>query len=229
MKQDTAELERQYMQLVEGLLSCALYGVPAIRLKSAAALANEYKQSPKFSDSHHRVRELIKWETSKNFSSGFITGLGGLVTLPAAIPAALSASWMIQARLAAAIAHIYEHDLSEQRIQTLTLLCMIGDSGKELAKKTGIQLGTDFTEQALAKVSAEALLQINKQVGFKLLARAGESGAINLAYVVPVAGGIVSGTIDAVACRAVGAMAQRVFGNVDMCSDIVDVDVIADT
>jgi hypothetical protein len=228
MKTEQVLQESDYLRLVECLLLTARQGVPHLKLRSAAELAQEYKVNPKFKDNHHRVREMIKWETSKNFSTGFITGLGGLVTLPVAIPTALSASWMIQARLAAAVALVYGHDMSDARIQTLTLLCILGDTGKEVVKRAGIKLGTELTEQALSKISTEVLMQINKQVGFRLLAKAGETGMVNLVHIVPIAGGIVGGTVDAVTCRAVGHTARHVFGNVDACAEITDVEIIDD-
>ncbi len=63
-----------------------------------------------------RVAALIRRETRKNFTSGFLTGLGGVVTFPVSIPAALGASWLIQARMAAAIAKIYGHDLASEPV-----------------------------------------------------------------------------------------------------------------
>jgi len=73
----------------------------------AAGLAAEYLGDDKYRDDGARVAALIKWETAKNFTTGFLTGLGGFITLPVAVPAALAASWVVQARMAAAIACIY--------------------------------------------------------------------------------------------------------------------------
>jgi ABC-type uncharacterized transport system permease subunit len=80
------------------------------------------------------VDALIRWEAAKNFTSGFLTGLGGVVTLPVTIPSALGASWITQARMCGAIAAVYGHALKEDRVRTLVLLAMIGDSGKEILR-----------------------------------------------------------------------------------------------
>ena len=63
-------------------------------LSSAEELAAEYLRDQGFRDDHARVDSLIRWEQSKTFTTGFITGIGGLVTLPVAVPAALGASWL---------------------------------------------------------------------------------------------------------------------------------------
>jgi hypothetical protein len=43
--------------------------------------------------------------------TGFLSGVGGIVTLPVAVPAALFASWLIAARLALCIAHLHGFDV----------------------------------------------------------------------------------------------------------------------
>lgn len=215
-----------YQQVVQSIMLAGLNGVPNLKFRSAAELAKDYKLNKKYRDDHHRVREMIQWETSKNFSTGFISGVGGLLTLPVTVPGALAASWVIQARLAAAIADVYGHDLANERVQALTVLCILGDGAKEVAKRSGVQIGRELAEQAAGKISAEMIMQINKQVGFKLLAKAGETGFVNLAVMVPIAGAVVGGTVDAVSCRSVGETARLFFGKDSPSMETVDVDVI---
>jgi hypothetical protein len=180
-------------------------------LKSAEELAEEYMNDNAYSDKAARIQALIRWESSKSFSTGFITGLGGFSTLPAAIPASLGASWVVQARLAAAIARIHGHDLSEDRIRTLVMLSLIGNAAKDELKWVGIRLGNQLATRAIRQISGRMLVEINRRVGFRMLAKAGEKGVLNLSRLVPVAGGLVGGTFDAVACRAVGHMADTLF------------------
>ncbi len=160
-----------------------------------------------------RVASLINWETSKNFSSGFLTGLGGLITLPISIPSALGASWVLQARMSGAIASIYGHNIKEDRVRTLVLLSLLGNAAKEPLKEAGIKIGQKVTEKAIQKIPGRVLIEINKKVGFRLITKAGEKGVINLVKIVPVAGGIVGGTVDAVSCRTMGWTAQKIFSS----------------
>lgn len=200
-----------YLRLIQSLLLTAINGVPHLRFRSARELARQFKSSKKYRTDADRIHALIAREASKNFSTGFLAGIGGLITLPFTIPAGMSASWVIQTRLAAAIADIHGHDLDEEGVQTLTLLCIVGDAGKEGLKRAGISSGVAFTEQALGKLSGEVLLQVNRQIGINLLASAGGTGLIKLGSLVPVAGGVVGGTIDAVACSLAGATANKYF------------------
>src|SRR5690242_9806238 len=103
-------------KLVAWLLDKCVSGIPP--LCGCEDLANEYLRDSYYEDHDERVRALINWETAKSFSTGFITGAGGGLTLPIAVPAALGASWVIQARMAAAIAVIYGHKPTDDRVRT---------------------------------------------------------------------------------------------------------------
>jgi len=208
MKMSEAE-ESKALQVANWLTEKAVGGVGP--LSSAEDLALEYLNDSNYEDNDKRVDSLINWETSKNFSSGFITGLGGFATLPVAIPASLGASWVLQARMAAAIARIYGHDLNEERVKTLILCVIIGQDIKEVCKQAGIKIGTKLTYVAIRKLPSEVLKRINQAVGFRLITKAGEKGIINLTKLVPVVGGVVGGTFDAVTCRITAKAAREAF------------------
>ena len=201
--------ENAPLKLVDWVIDKAIEGVPP--LCSAEMLAKEFAIDRSYDSTDARVKSLIKWETSKNFTTGFLTGLGGLLTMPVTVPTALGAAWIIQARMAAAIAVLYGHDPREDRVRTFVLLSLAGDAAKEVVKRVGIEIGNKSLKSALTKIPGRLLIEINKKVGFRLLTKAGEKGAINLLKAVPIAGGVVGGTVDAVACRTVGNLAINLF------------------
>lgn len=202
--------ESMIMKLLNYIIENAIDGVPP--LTSARNLALEYKIDTGYENDDERVDSLINWETSKNFTSGFITGLGGIITLPVAIPSAFGASWVIQARMAGAIAQIYGHDLREDRVKTLILLSLVGDAGKEILKNAGVKVTKNLAKNILKGVSGKTLIDINKKIGFRLITKAGETGTIILARGIPFVGGVVAGSFDAISCRIVGRAAKGIFG-----------------
>ena len=180
-------------------------------LSSAAELAKAYREDPAYASDDRRVAALIKWESGKNFTSGFVTGLGGLVTFPVSIPAALGASWLIQARMAGAIAAIYGHDLDSERVRTKILLSLAGDIAKDAMKDLGLKTGNALTQRAVEQIPGRALVEINKRIGAQLLARAGQRVVLRFPRAVPVLGGVVGGFLDAAVCRVVGRTAKTLF------------------
>jgi hypothetical protein len=180
-------------------------------LPGAEPLALQYIGAPRYRDDDARVAALINREAVKNFTTGFITGLGGFITLPVAVPAALAASWVLQARMAGAIARIYGHDLESERVRTTILLALAGDVARDAMKDLGLQLGDKLTQRAVDQIPGRALVEVNKRIGTRLLARAGQRVALRFPRAVPVFGGVVGGSLDAVVCRKVGAAAKSLF------------------
>jgi uncharacterized protein (DUF697 family) len=173
-------------------------------LSSAASLATEYLIDGSYADDDARVAALIKWEMAKNFTTGFVTGLGGFVTLPVAVPSALAASWVLQARMAGAIARIYGHDLDDPRVRTRILLALA-------VTDLGLKVGDRLTQRAVEQIPGRALVEVNKRIGARLVARAGQRVALRFPRAVPVFGGVVGGSLDAVVCRTVGRTARTLF------------------
>jgi hypothetical protein len=69
--------ENAALQLIHWITDRAIDGIPP--LCSAQNLALEYEIDASYPDTEERIESLINWETSKNFTSGFITGLVGIV------------------------------------------------------------------------------------------------------------------------------------------------------
>jgi len=180
-------------------------------LCSAKQLANEYRNSKSYRNIDECVDGLINWQSSYAFGAGFVTGLGGILTLPVTIPSGLLAAWVIQARLAGAIAELYGHDLSEDRVRTFVTLCLLGDGAIQALKAVGVNVARQGAKVALERLPGPILIQINKAIGFRLLTKAGEKGAINIVKIIPIIGGVVSGSVDWTSTQAVGKIAKDMF------------------
>ena len=180
-------------------------------LSAAPVLASEYRADARYASDDRRVAALIRWESAKNFTTGFLTGLGGVVTFPVAIPAALGASWLLQARLAGAIACLYGHALEDERVRTKVLLSLAGDVAREAMQGLGLDLGDTLTQRAVDQIPGRLLVEVNKRIGARLLAQVGGRIVLRFPRAVPVLGGVVGGGLDAVVCRQVGSTARRLF------------------
>jgi len=197
------------LNLVNKITEYAINGVGP--LCSANQLAAEYAKDPSFFTNTARVDSLINWEISKNFTSGFINGLTGIINFPASIAGSLGASWVIQARMAAAIAVLAGHNVHEDRVKSLVLMSLLGDSLKDLAKELVINLSTRINAKIIQKLPGTIFIEINKKIGFRLITKAGEKGLINLTRMIPLIGGPISGGMDAAACAGVGRAAKEIF------------------
>lgn len=195
------------MQALDWAYEKAINGVPG--LDSADEMAQEYlKGSGSMED---RVNSLIRWQNTKAGTSGFLSGLGGIMLMPVTIPANISSVMYVQIRMIAAIARMNGHDLRSDRVRTLVYACLCGNAAKDIVKEVGIKVGTKLTEKAIRNISAEVIVKINQAVGFRLLTKFGQTGAVNLAKAIPLVGGIVGATFDSVTTNAVGNFARDTF------------------
>jgi uncharacterized protein (DUF697 family) len=139
--------------------------------------------------------------------------LGGLITLPIAIPANIASVIYVQLRMIAAIAHIGGYDVSADQVKTLAYMCLCGSGAIDIAKDVGIQIGTKLTQAAIKRISGETIKAINQKVGFRLATKFGEKGVVNLGKAVPIIGGLIGGTVDSVSTNTIGNIARNAFIN----------------
>ena len=118
------------MQVLDWAYDKACNGV--VGLDSAQELAAPYLNGD--GELVDKVNALIRWQNTKAGTSGFITGLGGIITLPVAIPANISSVIFIQVRMIAAIAHMGGYDLKDDRVKTLVYTCLTGNAAKDIVK-----------------------------------------------------------------------------------------------
>jgi hypothetical protein len=199
------------LALVSKLSELGIEG-KAPRMKTSVELAEDYLRDSRYRHHNARIDSLIRWESSKTFTTGFATGVGGVLVLPVTIPAAIGSAWVLQARMVGAIAHIRGYDLDDDRVRTLAVAAIAGDATvKEAVKRIGTDFGTRASKQAVSRISGRALIEINKKVGFRLLTKAGTTGVINISKAIPLVGGVVGGTVDGAATGVVGKVAKRTF------------------
>ncbi|GAB1404251.1 hypothetical protein MASR1M74_14300 [Lentimicrobium sp.] len=103
-------LDRIYEKVASGIAG----------LDTAPAMAAYYTSN---SDSAlSAAKALIRFQNFKAGSSGFITGLGGAISLPLTIPLNLASVLFIQIRMIAAIAIIGGYDLRDSKVKSASFM-----------------------------------------------------------------------------------------------------------
>ena len=199
--------QEQIMDVMSKCYQAALDGLPGS--KSCEELAREYMD--RYKASTIAAKELIKQQLLKCSASGFITGFGGLLTLPVTVPANVASVLYVQMRMIAALAAIGGYDVHSDEVQTLVYLCLVGSSLTNVVKSTGIKIANKVTTNMLKKLPGAVLTKINQKVGFRLLTKFGTKGAVNLVKVVPVAGALVGAGIDYGSTKLIADKAYNAF------------------
>ena len=145
-------------------------------------------------------------------AQGFVSNLGGVVTLAVTIPANISGVAIVQARMVAAIAHLRGYDLDDQRVRTAILATLMGQREvdslihEEKLPTTPMGIATAPVGDAdLEKVVARNLVNV-------LMGQvAGKKLPVFVSKRVPVLGGGVGATTDGFTTWSVARYARKQF------------------
>ncbi len=192
-------LDSIYQIVLDGLLD-----------KNVYTIAKEYLG--KYSTIEAAADDFINNQILKCGTSGFLTGLGGLITLPVAVPVNVSSVLYFQLRMIAVLAVMGGYDPRRDEIKTTAYLCLIGSAASDCLKPMGIKVGSKMAENFIrTRISREVLTKINKAVGFRLITKAGEKGVVNLTKCIPILGGLIGGGFDAVSTATIAEYAKEQF------------------
>lgn len=179
-------------------------------LKGAVEVAEEHLRAAD-EDREQAVRRSISTHVRLAAGSGFLTGLGGIATLPVMVPASLAGLYVIATRMSAGVAHLRGYDVDTEEVRSAVLISLLGAAGATTLKKAGVEIGRKTTMAAVQKVPGRVLIEVNKKIGFRLVTKAGEKGVVNLTKLVPLVGGPVGAAIDGVSCRTIATYALATF------------------
>lgn len=176
----------------------------------AAAQAAAKQLEEQDGDVDRAVHEIIENHVRYAGAQGFVTNLGGLVTMAVLVPANITGLALIQCRMVAAIAHLRGYDLDDPRVRNAILATVLGeDTVKALVKRK--KLPAPPMALATAPVHDASIdATVSAEVGTDLIARvAGKRLATQIGRRVPVVGGLVGLGADGFVTWKIGRYADR--------------------
>lgn len=209
---ETKISQEEIMQLLDKLYDQCIHGIAKVS-PPIEKLANDYLAKSKDVDT--AAKKFVNYQIAKCTTSGFITGLGGLITLPVAISANVGSVIYVQMRMIACLAYMGGYDTDSDQVQTLVYACLAGISIDQILKQAGIQFGNKFAMAMVKKIPGEVLTKINQKVGFRFVTKFGTKGIVNIGKAVPVVGGMISGGFDFVETKVIANRAYKMFINGD--------------
>ena len=212
-EEEMLEKGSKMLKVMEWAFDKATGDIPG--LGSSRDMAQKYLD--KYGSVNAAVDHLVKWQITSSATTGFATSFGGLPTMAITLPANIAGVMGIQLRMIGAIAELGGfHEQTEEK-KTGMYLCLLGSqAGNTLSKTTG-QFAIKFSTAALKKLPGSVLTKINQAVGFRLFTKFGQKGLVNIHKAIPVVGGVVGGSIDALSTYSIAKAAKALFLN-----DIID-------
>ncbi len=200
--------EEDIMKLLDSCYEKCLNGIPKVS-PSVEKLANDYLK--KHRTTEEACRAMLKNQIAKCTTSGVVTGFGGFITMPVAIPANVGSVIYVQMRMIACVAYMADYELDSDQTQTFIYSCLAGVAVNGLLKQAGIKIGVKFTNGLIKKIPGKVLTKINQKVGFRFITKFGTKGIVNLGKLLPGVGAIVGGGLDLVETKIIAERAYKWF------------------
>ncbi len=205
---DPSALDRAAGALTDRLVALGIEG--AGPLDSARQVAERARA--KAGDADGAVDLVVAGALKQAAAGGFLTGLGGFVTLPVALPANVAGFYVIATRMVAAVAVLRGFDVDDQKVRAAVLLVLSGEDASKVLSRVGIHgSGGAVTRVLTSQLPSSAAMFVQKGVGFQLVTRLGTGILRRLGRAVPLAGAVIGAGGDVWLLRRIAATARSEF------------------
>jgi hypothetical protein len=194
---------------VHQALDRAIHG--AGPLDGAAMVAEKHLEA-QHGDVDKAIKDIIEIHVRLAGAQGFVTNIGGLVTMAVTVPTNIAGLALIQSRMVAAIAHLRGYDIEDKRVRNAILASMLGEERMYSMIKKKKLPGTPMA-LATAPVYDPALdsLMANEVASEMITRIAGKRIASTVGRRVPLIGGLVGAGTDGYATWQIGRYVDREF------------------
>jgi len=208
-EQEQEEKGSKMLQVMDWAFDKANGNIPGFG--TSQEMAQKYLD--KYGSVHEAIDHMVNWQITSAATAGFVTSLGGLATMPITLPANIAGVMAIQLRMIGAIAEMGGYHENTEEKKTGMYLCLLGSQAGNVLSKTAGQFAVKFATASLKKLPGAVLTKINQAVGFRLVTKFGEKGLVNINKAIPILGGIVGGSVDALSTYAIAKAAKALFLN----------------
>jgi hypothetical protein len=180
-------------------------------LEGAAAAADK-ELADHGGDVEAAIKALIETHVRFAGAQGFLTNIGGVVTMAVTVPANIVGLAVIECRMVAAIVHLRGYDLEDRRTRNAILAALVGEE-RLLGLISKKRLPGTPMAIATAPVHDEHLdTLVSSEVASELMtAVAGKKLATTVGRRVPVVGGVIGLGIDGYNTWKIGRYVAREF------------------
>lgn len=158
------------------------------------------------------IDHIVRTHLGIGAAGGFVTGMGGFLTMPLALPANVAEFYLTATRMVAAIAAVRGYDLSQEQIRAAVLLSIVGAEAEDLLRKAGVTApGGRVTSLVAQRLPGPALMIVNKALGFRVVNRVLRTGLAHAGRIVPVIGGALGAGLDTYLLKRIADQARAEF------------------
>lgn len=145
-------------------------------------------------------------------AGGFLTGLGGLVTMPALLPANILEFYVQATRMVGAIATLRGYDVNDDEVRARVLAALVEEESGDILDNVGLGVIAGAASKQVAKrLPKETMSNVSVAIGARVLRRFGIRSIPILGKAIPGFGGIVGAVSDRLLLNRIAKSAKKAF------------------
>ncbi len=194
--------------MLRSIVDFAIYGndaFPGARTMAARALQSKGEREA-------AIDSLITQHIGLASAQGFLTSVGGLITLAIGLPANIAGMAVLSVRMIASVAHLRGYDVEDPRVRAAITMTMLGDdqvrklveSGKLPTFPLAVATAPAFDVELERLISERVMGGLASRMGGKHL-------AVVVIQRIPLVGGGVGAVVDGWLTYGLGAYVKREF------------------
>ena len=205
--EDSGAIAGTVASLIENLLDLGIDGQgPFDSARTVADVRRAEKPS-----AEEAINAVVSSHLRLAAAGGFVTGVGGFIVLPLALPVNVLEFYLVATRMVASIATLRGYDTSRPEIRSAVLLTLVGADADDLLRKAGVIKTGRLSDLAAQRLPGPVLMVVNKAVGFRLLATVGRRTFSRFGKGVPLIGGVLGASLDGLLLKKIADHARHEF------------------
>ncbi|WP_101653326.1 EcsC family protein [Brevibacterium ihuae] len=158
------------------------------------------------------IRRIIRSHRRRVTAGGFLTGLGGAITLPVLLPTNVFEFYVQATRMVAAIAAVRGYDLSDDEVRTRVLAALVGEESGDVLRNIGLGPVAGFASPQVAKrLPQPQISAVASAIGGRIRRRFGLRSVRLFGKAIPGLGGVIGAATDRSQLKKIAKAAQTMF------------------
>ncbi|WP_345029723.1 EcsC family protein [Brevibacterium pityocampae] len=164
---------------------------------SAEKVARKAQRGRGRRDPELAIRRIIRSHRRSITAGGFLTGLGGAITLPVLLPTNVFEFYVQATRMVAAIASVRGYDLRDDEVRTRVLAALVGEESGDVLRNIGLGPVAGFASRQVAKRRPQPQISaVANAIGGRILRRFGLRSVRLFGKAIPGLGGVIGAASD---------------------------------
>lgn len=182
---------------------------------SAAEVARKAQRGRARKRPEKAVRRIVRSHRRGVTVGGFLTGLGGMITLPVLLPTNVMEFYIQATRMVGAIAAVRGYDLEDEEVRVRVLAALLGEESGDVLRNIGLGPVAGAAARGVAgRLPESPTSAVVSAVGGRLIRRFGLRSARLFGKAIPGLGGVLGALSDRKQLGRIAEAAKKGFPQV---------------